>query len=190
LPFVAAIEWPGLGADGWDEQKCGERRGKKCDEKKSVHVRSSREIGCTSWGVGRVGKIYKIKFERAIYLNRLSSRPGWKSFEVGADDLDDVVGGFFGGFGVAGHVISNVIFHEFSHEAIDGAAGCGEALEGVGARLVFIEGAQNAFELADDFFSAVDEIEFFSGGVGHFPSLPYRGMESKVLAIEQGALAQ
>ena len=107
-------------------------------------------------------------------------------FEVGADDVDDIVGGFLGGFGIAGHVIADVVFHEFGHEAVDGAASGGEALESFGARFVLVEGAQDAFELADDFLGAVDEIEFFSGGVRHFGCLPYGGMVSRFQAIRQG----
>jgi len=103
--------------------------------------------------------------------------------------LDDVVGGFFRGFGIAGHVIADVVFHEFGHKAVDGPAGGGEALKGVGARLILVECTKDAFELADDFFGAVDEIEFFSGGVRHFSCLPYGGMVSKDVGLMQGPQA-
>jgi hypothetical protein len=89
---------------------------------------------------------------------RLSST----SFQVAADNLNDIVGGFFRGFGIPRHVIANVVFHQLGHEAVDGAASGGEALEGVGARLIFMKRAKNAFELPDDFLGAIDEIEFFS----------------------------
>jgi hypothetical protein len=112
------------------------------------------------------------------------------SFEVGADDLDDVVGGFFGGFGIVRHVIADVILHELGHEAVNSAAGGGEALEDVGAGVVFVEGAEGAFELADDFFGTVDEIEFFSGSMGHLPCVPYIGMVAKARALRQAAKAQ
>jgi len=65
-------------------------------------------------------------------------------------------------------VISNVILHEFGHEAVDGPARGGEALEGIGAGFVVVERAQNAFKLADDFFRAVDEIQFFFRSMRHF----------------------
>lgn len=87
------------------------------------------------------------------------------SFEVGADDLDDVVGGFFGRFGIARHVVANMVFHQLGNKTVDGAASGSEALEGVGAGLVFVECTKDAFELADDFLGAVDEVEFFSRGM-------------------------
>ena len=93
--------------------------------------------------------------------------------------MDDIVGGFLRGFGIARHVVADVVFHEFGHEAVDGAASGGEALEGFGARFVLVEGAQDAFELADDFLGAVNEVEFFAGSVRHFACLPYRGMVSR-----------
>jgi len=83
-------------------------------------------------------------------------------FQIGADDLDDIVGSFFGGFGVAGHVVADVIFHKFGHQAIDGAARGGETLEDIRAAFVFVQGAQDAFELADDFLGAIEEVQFFS----------------------------
>ena len=89
-------------------------------------------------------------------------RPSSTLFEIGADDLDDIVGGFFRGFGIAGHVVADMVFHQFGHEAIDGAASGGETLEGFRARVVFVEGAHDAFELADDFLGAVDEVQFFA----------------------------
>jgi len=64
-------------------------------------------------------------------------------------------------------MVADVIFHQFGHEGVDGAASGGEALEDVGAVLFVIEAAQDTFELADDFLGAVDEVEFFSGSVGH-----------------------
>ena len=76
--------------------------------------------------------------------------------------MDDIVSGFLRGLGIARHVVADVIFHEFGHEAVDGAASGREALEGFGARLVLVEGAQDAFELADDFLGAVDEVQFFA----------------------------
>jgi len=110
-------------------------------------------------------------------------------FQVRADDLDDVVGGFFRRLGIARHVIADVIFHELGHEAINGAARGGKALEGVGAWLIVVERAKNALELADDFLGAVNEIQFFPGSVRHFCCLPYRGMVSKDRACCRGLSA-
>ena len=54
-----------------------------------------------------------------------------------------------------------MILHQFSHQAIDGSAGSGEALQHFRALFVIIQGPENSFELADDFFGAVYEIYFF-----------------------------
>jgi hypothetical protein len=88
--------------------------------------------------------------------------------QVGADDFDEVIGGLFGGLRLPGHVIADVVFHEFAHKAVDGAAGGREALKDVGAVGVFLECPLNGFELADDFLGASDEVEFFATEVRHF----------------------
>jgi hypothetical protein len=61
-------------------------------------------------------------------------RPSSGLSAVSADDVDDIAGGFLGGFGIARHVVVNVVFHQLGHEAVDGTARGGEALEGLGAR--------------------------------------------------------
>ena len=76
--------------------------------------------------------------------------------------MNDVVGRLFGGFGIPGHVVADVILHQFGHQTVDGAAHGGKALEDVGAGLVLIQSAKNAIELPDNFLGAVYEIEFFS----------------------------
>jgi hypothetical protein len=91
---------------------------------------------------------------------------GWERLlQVSANDLNDVLGGFFRGAGVLGHVVQDVIFHEFRHEAVDGAASGGEAAKHLGTLLVAIEALENRLELADYFLSAVNEIQFFSRSV-------------------------
>jgi len=79
--------------------------------------------------------------------------------------VDDIVGGFFRGFGIARHVVADVVFHQLGHEAVDGAARGGKALEGFGARVVLVVGAQDALELPDGLLGAVYEIQFFARGV-------------------------
>ncbi len=74
----------------------------------------------------------------------------------------DVVGGLFGRFRIAGHVVSNVVFHQFAHEAVDGAARGGQALQHFRALLIFVKAAEDTFELADDFLGASDKVEFFA----------------------------
>lgn len=59
-------------------------------------------------------------------------------------------------------MLAEVVLHEFGHQGIDGAAGGGEALQGIGAGLVLVEGAKDTFELANDFFGAFDQVQFFS----------------------------
>jgi hypothetical protein len=85
----------------------------------------------------------------------------WWLFEISSHDFDHIFGGFFTGFGIPGHVVANVIFQKFAHQAIDGASRRREPLKNICALLVFIEPAQNAFQLADDFFGASRQIEFF-----------------------------
>ena len=98
------------------------------------------------------------------------------SLQVGANNVDEVLRGFLGRFRLTGHVITNMVLHEFGHQAVDGAARRRQALQDVGALLVVIQGAQDAFQLADDFFRARDQIEFFTRGGRHFSCIPYGGM--------------
>ncbi len=51
------------------------------------------------------------------------------------------------------HMVADVIFEEFAHQAIDRPARGGKALEDVGALFVIIQAPQHAFELPDDLFS-------------------------------------
>jgi hypothetical protein len=55
-----------------------------------------------------------------------------------------------------------VVFHELGHEAVDGAAGGAEPLEGLGAGVILVEGPKDTFELPNDLFGAVDEAQFFA----------------------------
>ena len=109
----------------------------------------------------RIGCTEDIEKEQKGDSSVRSNRSCLPSFQVRTDDLDHIVGGFFRGLGIARHVVADVIFHQFPHETVDGSAGGGEALENFGARVVIIEPAQNAFELANDLLRAVDEVEFF-----------------------------
>jgi len=65
-------------------------------------------------------------------------------------------------------MIADVVLHQLGHEAVDGAARGGKALEGVRAGLIVVQRAKNAFELPDDFLGAVDQVQFFARGVRHF----------------------
>jgi len=58
-------------------------------------------------------------------------------------------------------MVADVVFHELAHQAIDGASGGRQSLQDVGALLIVIERAQDGFQLPDDFFGAIDEVQFF-----------------------------
>jgi hypothetical protein len=85
--------------------------------------------------------------------------------QVGADNGDEIVCRFLGRLGMPGHMVADVILHQFSHEAIDGSAGSSEALQHLRALFVIIQGPVYRFELADDFLCAVNQIYFFSSCV-------------------------
>jgi hypothetical protein len=155
LQFVAALNGACLRAGSRDAEKGGEENGGDS----SIQRRASF-VAFDSRNAARDAK------EDIENWNERRISPS--SLEVGANDLDNVVGGFLGRSGIAGHMVSDVVFHQFGHEAVDGAASGGEALESVGARLVFIEGAEDTFELANNFLGAIDEVEFFAGGMRHF----------------------
>ena len=57
--------------------------------------------------------------------------------QISSHDLNDIVGGFFRRLRIARHVVSDVIFHQLAHEAIDRTAGCGQPLQRFGTWLVF-----------------------------------------------------
>jgi hypothetical protein len=82
-------------------------------------------------------------------------------FQIGTDDFDNVVRGFFRGLRIMRHVVEDVILKELAHQAVDGSARGGEALQDVGALLVIVQPAQDAFELPDHFLRARYEVEFF-----------------------------
>lgn len=58
-------------------------------------------------------------------------------------------------------MVANVVLHQFGHEAVDGPARGGKTLEYLGARIVVMEAAQDAFELTDDFLGAIHQVELF-----------------------------
>jgi hypothetical protein len=63
-------------------------------------------------------------------------------FQVGAHDADVIVGSFFRRFAVSWHMVANVVFHEFGHEAVDGSPGSREPLKDVCTLFVVVESAQ------------------------------------------------
>ena len=81
-----------------------------------------------------------------------------------------------------------MVLHEFGHQAVDGAARGGEALEDIRAGIIFIQSAQNTFELPDDFLGAVDEVQFLARSVRHFSCLPSGGMVSTSKPFDKGLM--
>jgi len=87
--------------------------------------------------------------------------------EIGAHDLDDVVGGFLGRFGRARHVIADMVLEELTHKAINRPpSGC-QALEYLRARRILLQGSLNRLELTDDLLGAIEKIQFFPGPMRH-----------------------
>ena len=68
--------------------------------------------------------------------------------------------------------MTDMVFHQFAHKAVDGTTCGSEALERLRAGLVFRQGAKNAFELADNFLGARDEVELFARGSRHSACIP------------------
>jgi len=57
-----------------------------------------------------------------------------------------------------GHVITNMVLHEFGHQAVDCTSGCSEALENVGTTRILIQRSENRLKLTNHFLGSVDEI--------------------------------
>jgi hypothetical protein len=82
-------------------------------------------------------------------------------FQVCADNCDEIVGRFFRRLRIPRHVVADVIFHQFSHQTIDGSAGSRQALQHFRALFVIVQGSEYSLELANDFLCAVYQIDFF-----------------------------
>jgi hypothetical protein len=91
------------------------------------------------------------------------SRSRWQlrpanSFQVSTDNLDEVVGGIFQGLTASGHMIPDVVFHKFRHEAADCSTRGREALKQIGAWRILVQTAEDGFELADHFLGSINEV--------------------------------
>jgi hypothetical protein len=60
-------------------------------------------------------------------------------------------------------VIADVILEQLSHQAVDCPSRCGEPLKNIGTRCVLFQGTLDGFELTNDLFCPVQEIELFAG---------------------------
>jgi hypothetical protein len=90
----------------------------------------------------------------------MNRRMGIALFEVGADEVDEVLGYFLRGErGATGlhHVLADVVFEDLGHEAVDAAADVGEEHEDVGAVSVAAEGALDGVDLTADALDAGEE---------------------------------
>jgi hypothetical protein len=50
-------------------------------------------------------------------------------FQISAYDADQIIRSFFGRLAVSRHMVADVVFHEFGHQAVDGSPGCREPLQ-------------------------------------------------------------
>ena len=89
-------------------------------------------------------------------------------FKVRADNLNHVLSRFLAGFRILRHVVEDVVFHEFRHQAVDRTTRGSETAENLGALLVAIESLEYRLELPNDFFGSIYQIQFFSRGMRHF----------------------
>ena len=82
----------------------------------------------------------------------LQAFSGWVDllFQIRPHDFDQIVRSVLGRFCVARHVVADVVFHQFAHQAVDRATRGGQALQDFGARLVLIQGAPDSLELPHD----------------------------------------
>ena len=69
--------------------------------------------------------------------------------------LNHVLRGFLCGFGILRHVVEDVVFHEFPHQAVNRSPGAGETVKNFRALLIFIQSLQDRVELSDDLFGSV-----------------------------------
>ena len=79
-------------------------------------------------------------------------------FQVRPDNIDDVLGSLFSGFRVPRHVVADVVLHQLPHQAIDGAADGGQALQDVRTGSVFVQGALNGFQLAQNLLGPIQQV--------------------------------
>jgi hypothetical protein len=109
------------------------------------------------------------RLQRCVRLGRDEPTHWIALFEVGADEVDEVLGYFLRGErGATGlhHVLADVVFEDLGHEAVDSAADVGEEHENVGAVSVAAKGALDGVDLTADALDAGEE--FFVLTMSHF----------------------
>jgi hypothetical protein len=106
--------------------------------------------------------------EREAVSQKFQGGRPQRLLKIRANNLNYILRCFFGGFRILRHVVDDVIFHEFAHQAVDGTAGSSEAPKNLRALLIVIQSFKNRLELSDNFFGSIHQIQLFSRGVRHF----------------------
>jgi len=101
-------------------------------------------------------------------MRRLDGGQHSQLLQIGADDLNHVLRGLLRGFGILWHVVEDVVFHEFSHQAVDRATSSSETPKNLGALLIAVQALLYRLELPDDFLGPINQIQFFSRRMRHF----------------------
>jgi len=83
-------------------------------------------------------------------------------FQVAAHDADKIMDSFFRRLAVSRHMVANVVFHEFGHEAVDGSPRSRKPLKHISALFVIVKSAQSGLQLPDDLLCPVDEVQLFA----------------------------
>ncbi|HTC65548.1 MAG TPA: hypothetical protein VK685_00325 [Candidatus Acidoferrum sp.] len=79
-------------------------------------------------------------------------------FQISPHNPNQIVGSLFRRPAIPRHVVANVVFHEFGHEAVDRSP-CGrEPLKNICALFIIVECSQTGLQLPDDLLCAIDKI--------------------------------
>src|SRR5262249_46212661 len=98
---------------------------------------------------------------------------GSGSLQIGADHLDQFLGGLclqLGAptFGPRVHdVHTDMVFHHFQHEAVDGAAGAGTELQDAGAAVFLLGPAFDRLDLTADAAHPVEQLRLLASCMRH-----------------------
>jgi hypothetical protein len=82
--------------------------------------------------------------------------------------LNHVLGRFLGRFRILRHVVEDVVFHEFAHEAVDRATRGSETAKDLGALFIAAQALEYRLELADNLLGSIYQVQFFSRSMRHF----------------------
>jgi hypothetical protein len=137
------------------------------DHEYLAYSSASRSISASGTEIGNPqAKVYRP--QREVGAIRTRGLCGDGSLKVGPNNLNYVLGRFLGGVRIFRHVVDDVIFHEFTHQAVDGPAGSSKTPKNFRALFVIIQSFKDRLELSDDFFGSIHQIQLFSRGMRHF----------------------